>query len=126
MEQNYIQKEELFLAPLETKPVLLSMPSNEAEWKYLELYFDDVHNGFIKKLRHSYPLSNDDIHLIMLICLGVSNKQIAAYLHIQLTSLATHRYRIAKKMGLKEVKSINEAIIGMLKRKNIGPLSMLS
>lgn len=124
MEQNHIQKEGLFLAPPESKQVLLSMPSNEAEWKYLESYFDDTYNEFLKKLRRRYPLSNDDIHLIILICLGVSNRQIAAYFHIRLTSLATHRYRIAKKMGLKEVKSINEAIIGMLKKNNTERLSM--
>ena len=115
VEHNSVSKIDTLMSPFEQKRLLFDMPSNENDWQYLELRFDNMYNGFIRKLRDCYPLSNEDIHLIILMCLGVGNKQIASYYHIQLASLATHRYRIAKKMRLKEVKSINEAIWGMLK-----------
>lgn len=116
-EQDCRVKDATSLAPPESSEVLLNMPSNETDWKCLESYIDNTYDGFIKRIRNSFPLSNEDIHLIIFICLGVSNKKIASYYHIQLTSLATHRYRIGKKMGLKEVKSINEAIIDMMKNE---------
>ena len=115
--QGCPQKVNTISTSLEKKQVLLNMPSDDKDWHCLEAYFDNTYDGFIQKLRNNYPLSNEDIHLIILICLEVSNKQIASYYHIQLASLATHRYRIAKKMGLKEVKSINEAITGMLRNE---------
>ena len=115
--QGCPQKVNTISTSLEKKQVLLNMPSDDKDWHCLEAYFDNTYDGFIQKLRNNYPLSNEDIHLIILICLEVSNKQIASYYHIQLASLATHRYRIAKKMGLKEVKSIYEAITGMLRNE---------
>ncbi|WP_221657151.1 helix-turn-helix transcriptional regulator [Bacteroides salyersiae] len=115
IEHDSVSKIDTLVSPFEQKQLLFDMPSNDDDWQYLESRFDNAYNGFIRKLRNCYPLSNEDVHLIILICLGVGNKQIASYYHIQLASLATHRYRIAKKMGLKETKSINEAILGMLK-----------
>lgn len=115
MEHNNVSKTDTLISTFEQKRLLFDMPSNDNDWQYLESRFDNTYNGFIRKLRNCYPLSNEDIHLIILVCLGVGNKQIASYYHIQLASLATHRCRIAKKMGLKETKSINEAILNMLK-----------
>ena len=116
--QGCPQKVNTISTSLEKKQVLLNMPSDDKDWHCLEAYFDNTYDGFIQIFPvshpHRYPgaLHRDcqPSHLIILICLEVSNKQIASYYHIQLASLATHRYRIAKKMGLKEVKSINEAI----------------
>ena len=50
-------------------------------------------------------------------CIEQSCPQKVNTISTSLASLATHRYRIAKKMGLKEVKSVNEAITGMLRNE---------
>lgn len=117
VEQHNVQTDVVSITPLEIKQILTHLPVNDNDWKCLESHINNYYAGFIEKLRIRYPLSNDDIRLIILICFGVSNRQIASYFNIQYNSLATHRYRIAKKMGLKGVKSINETLKSMLKNE---------
>lgn len=81
------------------------------DWKKLERIVDDTQHHFTHRLRSSYSLlSEDDIHIILLIRLGMDNNKIAALCHILPSSLATRRYRMIKKMGVKVTGNISDFI----------------
>ena len=56
---------------------------------------------FIYKLRHYYPiLSEDDIHIILLLRIDFSNAQISELFHILGSSFRIRRSRLKKKMNV--------------------------
>lgn len=94
------------------------------DWDKIRQYINDTQNQFVWKLINKYPtLSHEDINFILLMRLNVSNVQIAAFYNIQLSSLATKRYRLMKKMRLKSDTSIVEFINNLF---NDEPKSFLS
>ena len=67
----------------------------EDDWETVEQY--------LVKLRQDYPLlSEEDIHIIVLLRLEVSHEKIARQFHILLASFRTRRYRIKKKMRIED------------------------
>lgn len=91
---------------------------SDDDWQNIEIYLDKQHNAFVQKLRARYPmLSQDDIHIILLMRLGICNARIAAFLNIQVSSLATRRYRILKKMKEKPDGSIIKFVMELFNDK---------
>lgn len=82
------------------------------DWKKMELFLNKEQNDFLVKLRADYPiLLEEDIHIIILLRLGVSHENIACIFHILLASFRTRRYRIKKKMGIKDEYHFTEFIL---------------
>lgn len=76
----------------------------------LELWVNFHQDGFIYKLRHYYPvLSEDDIHVILLLRIDFSNAQISELFHILGSSFRIRRSRLKKKMNV-SCKSITDFI----------------
>ena len=78
----------------------LSVISNH-DWNKLELWINLHQDGFIYKLRHYYPaLSEDDIHIILLLRIDFNNAQISELFHVLESSFRIRRSRLKKKMNV--------------------------
>lgn len=81
------------------------------DWEKMEQLVDQEQDGFIVKLRYDYPmLVEEDIHIIILLRLGMSHENIACLFNTLLASFRTRRYRIKKKMGIKDEYHFTEFI----------------
>lgn len=100
----------------EMQELLKCTQMDDNDWEKIKQYINDTQHQFVDKLMNTYPtLSREDIHFILLMRMNVTNSQIAAFYHIQLPSLATKRYRLVKKMGLRNHTSISEFINNLFK-----------
>ncbi len=83
----------------------------DEEWENFRKIFEQVHKGFIHKLRERIQgLTPADMRFLVLTKLKMSNKEMAAILGIQPDSIRTYKYRLRKKLDLGEDDSIQEYI----------------
>ncbi|MEO9484402.1 MAG: hypothetical protein ABJG47_13180 [Ekhidna sp.] len=74
----------------------------DEEWEAFNVTFDQMHDGFFRKLRKYYPsISNSELRLCALLRLNKNLKEAAELLGISPDSVKTARYRLRKKLGLK-------------------------
>ncbi|WP_291529099.1 hypothetical protein [Bacteroides sp. UBA939] len=86
---------------------------NETDWEELEGSVNLLHNNFACKLCRNFSmLSKDDVHIILLMRIGMKNVKIARLLHILPKSFGMRRYRLKMKMGV-ECKSLPKFIRGL-------------
>lgn len=86
----------------EMKRFSLSSDITSDDWSKLEEYLNLSQNGFVEKLRGAYPtLSEDEVHMLMLIRLGWDNNQLAVFYDIKMETVMTKRSRARGKMKLK-------------------------
>lgn len=72
------------------------------DWKQLKDYVNAEQDCFINKLLVLHPqLTEDDIHIILLWRIGMSNREIAHCQAILTDSFRKRRYRLKQKMNLK-------------------------
>ncbi len=72
---------------------------------------EETHRGFREKLKEKYPeLSDNDVRLAILVRLGLSSKEIATLMNISSKSVEIARYRLRKKLHLKERESLSELL----------------
>ncbi|MDD2960955.1 MAG: LuxR C-terminal-related transcriptional regulator [Muribaculaceae bacterium] len=75
----------------------------EEEWSKFKVHFEKVHPEFFVKLKEFCPeLTENELHLCSYIKIGGRNKEIAEMLSISSASVITSRYRIKKKLQLKD------------------------
>lgn len=95
----------------EIKTLLQQKPFIESNWSKIEVFINNTQNQFVHRLNYNFPnLSTEDIHIILLMRLHLTSKEIATFYNIQLSSLNTKRYRLKKKMELDNSISIIEYI----------------
>ncbi len=71
------------------------------EWKRFEFHFDEVHVGFLKRLKDLYPtLSPNELRLCAYLRLNMTTKDIAQILNISIRGVEISRYRLRKKLGI--------------------------
>jgi tetratricopeptide (TPR) repeat protein len=76
---------------------------DEQDWEQFRQYFEKVHPDFWGNAQKTCPqLTTNDLRLLCLVRLKLSNKEIASILHFEPASVISARYRIRKKMGLPE------------------------
>lgn len=98
--------------PFETLPAILLEKEDE---KRFRKSFNDLHPGFIDKLRREYPdLTSGNELLCMLIALRRRNEEIALALGISRDSVATSRYRLRTRFNLPKDVDLNDFIQSML------------
>lgn len=114
------------LSEQEIKELLKCTQFCDKDWDRIRQYINDTQNMFVWKLINKYPaLSREDINIVLLMRLNISNAEIAAFYNIQLSSLATRRYRLMKKMGLRSNTSIVEFINNLFNDESKCVLSCL-
>lgn len=73
----------------------------DKEWQRFEHHFDEVHSGFIKKLKEMYPdLTPSELRLCAYLRLNMTTKEIAQILSISVRGVEISRYRLRKKLKI--------------------------
>lgn len=82
--------------------VCVSVPFENSNWDDLESFINQSQENFVQKIRRDYPsLSEDDIHIILLMRVGLTHRQIASFCNILLSSFRRRRSRLKKKMKVR-------------------------
>ncbi|MEQ9297080.1 MAG: two-component regulator propeller domain-containing protein [Cyclobacteriaceae bacterium] len=75
--------------------------NSDQDWDTFQMYFDEVHGDFSRKLRDAYPqITPTELKLCTFIRLNMSSKDIANLLNVSIRSVETNRYRFRKKLNL--------------------------
>ena len=83
----------------------------EDDWRRFKLLFEQVHSGFINRMKEKYPnVSPAEIRYLALSKLQLSTKEMAAALGVSTQSIRTNWYRIRKKIELPEEMTVEELI----------------
>lgn len=70
-------------------------------WEQFEIYFDQVHENFFKRLRQKFPeLTPKDQKLCAYLRMNLTTKEIAPLLNISVRGVEISRYRVRKKLDL--------------------------
>lgn len=81
-------------------------------WDQFELYFDQVHENFFKRLRQKFPdLTPKDQKLCAYLRMNLSTKEIAPLLNISVRGVEISRYRVRKKLGIDSETNLVEFIM---------------
>ncbi len=84
----------------------------DEDWEILKKHFNAVYEGFYDKLLTLHPtISETELRHCMFIKLHLQTKEIARILLIDPRSVQTARYRIKKKMKLKEEEDLREYLL---------------
>lgn len=85
--------------------------TNDNNWTAFNLYFQNTYPNFFEKLQNDYPKINlMDKHLITLIKINLSNKEIGKVLNISRESVAKAKYRLRKKMNINSATEMEQVI----------------
>lgn len=85
---------------------------NEENWKAFEDYFDSVHENFFKKMKKEFPiLTAKDLRLCAYLRMNLSTKEIAPLLNISVRGVEISRYRLRKKMALKQDENLIDFLL---------------
>ncbi len=85
---------------------------SDEEWRTFQITFDQMHDGFFKDLKDSFPdISNAELKLCALLRLNMNLKESAKILGIAADSVKTARYRLRKKLGLKTEDNLIDFLI---------------
>jgi tetratricopeptide (TPR) repeat protein len=85
--------------------------TNDRNWEDFNAVFEHVHQSFFDKLKaHSDQLTSHDIRLISLMKMNLPSTEVATLLGISPDSLRVTRYRLRKKLGLKQGENLTAFI----------------
>ena len=83
--------------------------SSRSDWEEFKLLFEQIHPSFFQRINEKYPkLTQSDLRFIAYVKMGLSSKEIANLLNVQVDSLKNTRYRIRKKIGLDPSIKVND------------------
>ncbi|MGC4128864.1 MAG: hypothetical protein QM564_04735 [Bergeyella sp.] len=83
----------------------------EEDWTQFKTLFEQVHSGFLNKLKEKYPqISPAETRFLSLAKLNFSRKEMASALGVSPQSIHTNWYRIRKKLDLPETWTVDELI----------------
>jgi len=86
--------------------------TDERDWNFLEISFNEAHENFFKKLKAEHPdLVPNDLKLCAYLRMNMSSKEIASLLNISLRGVEIRRYRLRKKFNLLHDKNLTEFLI---------------
>ena len=98
----------------EIKKELQILNKKKDYWKQFKTRFNNLHPDFEKKLSEEFPnLTKNDIEFCSLLKLNLSYKEIASMLQISYESTITKKYRIKKKIGIKDDKAFEKLLLNL-------------
>jgi ligand-binding sensor domain-containing protein/DNA-binding CsgD family transcriptional regulator len=75
--------------------------SSDDNWDDFEIHFDEVHEDFLKRIRHDYPaITAREIRLCAYLRMNMSTKEITDLLKISVRGVEVARYRLRKKLNI--------------------------
>ena len=85
---------------------------NDAYWDIYRENFDLIHKNFFRHLREQYPsLTATDLKFCALLRLNLSTKDIAHFTGLTIRGVEGARYRLRRKLQIKETQSLTEFFI---------------
>jgi DNA-binding CsgD family transcriptional regulator len=86
--------------------------NDDRDWNLFEKSFDEAHENFFKKLKINYPeLVPNDLKLCAYLRMNMSSKEIASLLNISLRGVEIRRYRLRKKLNIRQDKNLTEFLM---------------
>lgn len=80
-------------------------------WQEFENHFEKIHPSFLKTIKENYScLTQNEIELCMLFKLNMTTNEIVSLTHKTKETLKKARYRLRKKLGITQGKSLSEYI----------------
>jgi len=80
-----------------------------SDWEDFKSFFEQIHPSFFQRIIQEYPkLTQSDLRYAAYVKMGLSSKEIASLLNVQVDSLKNTRYRIRKKIGLDPSVKVND------------------
>lgn len=90
----------------------------ENQWEQFRVRFESVHKSFFDLLhKHCPSLTQNDLQMCAYIKLNLATKEIARLMNIAPESVNTNRYRLRKKLQLKDGQTLDE-FIHLLQQKD--------
>jgi ligand-binding sensor domain-containing protein/DNA-binding CsgD family transcriptional regulator len=87
---------------------------NDSEWDQFAHHFDQVHQGFLSRLKEKYPvLSPNDLKLCAYLRMNLSSKEIAPMMAISVRGVEAGRYRLRKKIMLPNDANLRELMMNI-------------
>ncbi|WP_158021913.1 two-component regulator propeller domain-containing protein [Flammeovirga pacifica] len=84
---------------------------NHSYWDEFEHEFNKSHNNFLERFKHEYPdLSKRELRICAYLRMDLDNQEIGTLMNISIRTVETARYRIRKKIGLEQRKSLSKMI----------------
>lgn len=88
--------------------------NTEQSWEEFKLYFEEVHTDFFSKIKTTHPsVSSRELRLSALLRLNLSTKEIANLLNLPTKTIEVARYRLRKKLELKQEDNLVEYIMSI-------------
>lgn len=89
--------------------------NSDKDWEFLQVNFDNVYIGFLKKLKEQFPdLRTSELQLCAYIRMGLSNKEIATLMNSTLRGVEAYRYRLRKNLGLEHDSNIKDFLFNLI------------
>ena len=89
--------------------LLDEIEKNNSNWDQFATHFDEINNGFFKKLKSKFPiLTNTDLKVCAYLHLKLSSKEIAQLMNISVRGVEISRYRLRKKLQLTTEQTLND------------------
>lgn len=83
----------------------------EENWSQFKIHFEKAYPGLIQQIKESYEsLSPAELRMFLLMKLNIDSKEIASILGISIESVKKTRYRLKKKIELKEEDDLNDFV----------------
>jgi DNA-binding CsgD family transcriptional regulator len=74
---------------------------SDDNWDDFEIHFDEVHEDFLKRIRHDFPaITAREIRLCAYLRMNMSTKEITDLLRISVRGVEVARYRLRKKLNI--------------------------
>lgn len=89
--------------------------STENDWTAFRLYFDRAYPSFFEEFRNTtdLDLTISEQRLLSLMKINLTNKEIANALNIQRDSVVRAKIRLKEKLGLAEIKQLEDTIVNL-------------
>lgn len=88
--------------------------NDDETWEGFRTRFQAVHQDFEVTIKKSYPaVSNNELRLMSLLKMKLSNKEIANILNISNDGIKKARYRLRKKLGMEREESLEDLILSL-------------
>ncbi len=89
--------------------------NSEKDWEFIQVNFDKVYIGFLKKLKELFPeLRSSELQLCAYIRMGLTNKEIATLMNSTLRGIEGYRYRLRKNLGLMHDDNIKDFLFNLV------------
>ncbi|WP_169664374.1 two-component regulator propeller domain-containing protein [Flammeovirga yaeyamensis] len=84
---------------------------NQEYWDTFEHQFNKSHDNFLERMQEEFPeLSKRELRICAYLRMDLANQEIATLMNVSVRTLETARYRIRKKMGIQNRKSLTKII----------------